>query len=105
MCSPRAQLFDCQLSSSLYSTAHTALPYETLEPWAAHNMPTNVGTCSATTAALNVDIESLAAAMKSLEDDPLNAAFGAVVSILGLVHSFFFFFPHEAMWLCFMTGL
>ena len=77
-----------------YSTARSLPPRtpppthyltKTLEPWAAYNMPTNAGTCSTMAAALNADIETLATAMKSLEDDALKATFGAVVSILGLV--------------------
>ena len=60
-------------------------PFDNLEPWAAENMLTSVGTGSTTSAALNADIETLTTAINSLGDVPLRVAFESVVGILGLV--------------------
>ena len=72
-CEPRAELFDQPLSRS-----------QTLSP-GIMALSDNIGSHSATTAALNAGIETLIAAKDTLEIIPAKAVFESVIAILTLV--------------------
>ena len=57
----------------------------TFEPWAAADMPPNVGSHSATITALNVDIGIITAAKDTLEIVPVKVVFESVIGILAFV--------------------